>query len=599
MIRLLPDHIANQIAAGEVVQRPASAVKELLENAVDAGADTVSVVAKGAGRTSLQVVDNGSGMSPTDARMAFERHTTSKIQTLEDLNAIRTFGFRGEALASIAAVSEVEVKTRQRGDEVGTQIIINASKVEKQQPVACPKGTSITVRNLFYNVPARRKFLKSDTAELRHIITEFQRVALCHPEVAMKLIHNNTTLYDFPVSNIRQRVVNMMGKEANHQLIDVRVQTSLGNIKGFIGKPDCAKRTPGDQFFFVNNRYFRSPYFQKAVVNAYEQLLPDKTLPMFFIYFEVLPDKIDINIHPAKIEVKFENEHVIFQMLNATVRESLGKFAIAPSLDFDQEGAPEIPILRKGTIPNTPQVNVDHTFNPFTNERKHSSPSPHNWKKLYDGLPEHSNAFDSTPKEVIPEQTSMADNFTNERTCIQLKGRYLTTTVKSGLMIIDICRAQQRIFYERFLNSLENHSHETQQEIFPQTITLNSADYAIIESMLEDLKLLGYDIRPFGNNSFVLNGQPIKTASVEIKKMFDLFLSEWHEQGNNLKEQREKRIASSLAKAAGHFSETLHRLQALALIDALFACQQPTITPDGKPTLSIITTDEIDKRFLK
>lgn len=597
MIQLLPDHIANQIAAGEVVQRPASVVKELLENAVDAGATAVSIVAKDAGRTLLQVVDNGCGMSPTDARMAFERHATSKIHTMDDLNTIRTFGFRGEALASIAAVAEVDLRTRAKEDETGVQLVINGSEVKIQQPVACDKGTSIAVRNLFFNVPARRKFLKSDAIELKHIVAEFQRVALCHPEVALKLIHNNTELYNLPVSNLRQRIVNFMGKEINQQLIDIHVSTSLVNIKGFVGKPESAKRTAGNQYFFVNDRYFKSPYFQKAVINAYEHLLPEQTFPTFFIYFELPPDKIDVNIHPAKVEVKFEDEPVIFQMLNAVVRESLGKFAVVPSLDFDQEGAPEIPVLRKGVIPKSPEVTIDRTFNPFHEEQQQTVPP--NWRKLYDGLPTHNATFESDFPEETPQQTTLEILPGVERTGIQLKGRYLITTVKSGLMIIDGQRAQQRILYERFLNKLENHLHETQQEIFPQTVELAPVDYTLLETVLEDLKQLGYDIRPFGNSTVVVNGLPSGLPAMDVKEMLDVLLHDLHEQTDSWKEQRQRKLAESLAKASGYRTEQLNQEQAQVLIDALFACQSPIITPDGKPTLQMISMDEIDKKFLR
>ena len=595
MIQLLPDHIANQIAAGEVVQRPASVVKELLENAVDAGATSVNIIVKDAGRTLLQVIDNGSGMSPADARMAFERHATSKIHTLDDLENIYTFGFRGEALASIAAVSEVEIKTRCKTDELGTQLVISASTLSKQDPAACDAGTAIAVRNLFFNVPARRKFLKSDAAELRHIVTEFQRVALCHPKVALKLTHNQTELYKLPAANLHQRIVHLMGKDINQQLIDIQVSTSLINIKGFVGKPETAKRTAGNQFFFVNKRYFKSPYFQKAVLNAYEQLLPEHTIPAFFIYFELPPEKIDVNIHPAKIEVKFEDDHIIFQMLHAVVRESLGKFAVTPSLDFDQEGAPEIPVFRKGMLPDAPQVNVDKNFNPFREERK-SALTPPNWRTLYEGLPARSEAFEF-PQEA--EQTTMECMPPSKHNYIQLKGRYLITTVKSGLMFIDSHRAQQRILYERFLNKLENHLHETQQEIFPQTIELSPMEYTLLEEVSGELKQLGYDIRPFGNNAVVLNGQPDGIPSTDAKTLIASLLHELQEKTDGWREQRQKKLAASLAKAAGSFKEHLSQEQAQTLIDALFSCQSPDITPDGKPTLHLLLLSDIDKKFLK
>jgi DNA mismatch repair protein MutL len=617
MIQLLPDHIANQIAAGEVVQRPASALKELLENAIDAGATEVSIIVTDAGRTLLQLVDNGSGMNSTDARMAFERHATSKIHQLDDLNAITTFGFRGEALASIAAVAEVAIKTRRKEDEVGTHLIISASEVTGQEPAACAAGTSIAVRNLFFNVPARRKFLKSDSVELKHLVTEMQRVALCHPEVAIKLQHNGADLYNLPVSTLRQRIVTIMGKDLNQQLIDVQINTSVVRIKGFIGKPESAKRTAGSQFLFVNNRFFTSGSFQKAVYSAYQQLLPEKVYPAFFLYFELPPAKIDVNIHPAKIEIKFEDEQVIFQMLHAAVRESLGKFAIVPSIDFDTADAPAMPIIRKNAPPATPpQVRMDPFFNPFDeeqrNQKHHSSSAPplKGWKKLYEGLSQNE-AFDTDAPQSFPQPADIAgneeqaaqlsiENWLPERTFVPLKGKYILTPVKSGLMIIDRRRAQQRILYERFLQALTNRSQETQQEIFPQTVALSPVDYTLLESVLDDLTQTGYDIRPFGNNTVVVNGQPASVPAVDATQLLEELLHTLHENAADLKTQRKEKLALSLAKAAaGNANEPFANFEAQALVDNLFACKEPSLSPEGKPTIQIITTDELDRRFLK
>jgi len=606
MIQLLPDYIANQIAAGEVVQRPASALKELLENAVDAGATAITVNVTDAGRTLLQVIDNGCGMNAADARMAFERHATSKISTVDDLNAITTFGFRGEALASIAAVSDVELKTRRTDDEIGTQLMISASEVTAQEAAACAAGTTIAIRNLFFNIPARRKFLKSDAVELKHMVTELQRVALCHPEVALRMLHNGTELYNLPVSNLRQRIVNLMGKEMNQQLIDLQIDTSVVRIKGFIGKPDSAKRTTGDQYFFVNNRFFKSMYFQKAVLNAYQRLLPDKAFPAFFIYFELPPDKIDVNIHPAKIEIKFEDEQVIFQMLHAAVREALGKFAIVPSIDFDTEGAPAIPVLHKGSGPSAPpQVHIDPFFNPFTEEKKTSSPSHKStnthkgWERLYDGMSK-SAEFETMPanEEREPEQMTMPNDATAERAFFQLKGKYILTAVKSGLMIIDIRRARRRILYERFLENLTNHLPEAQQEIFPQTVELAPVDYTLLESVLPELTQTGYDIRPFGNNTVVVNGKPPAAPRMNAKELLDELLHRLHENANDLKTQRQEKLAAALAAAAaGCSAEPLNTFEAQALVDTLFACKEPTLSPEGRPTLQLLTNEELDKRF--
>jgi DNA mismatch repair protein MutL len=604
MIQLLPDHIANQIAAGEVVQRPASALKELLENAIDAGATNLTIVLADAGRTLLQVVDNGCGMNSTDARMAFERHATSKIRQLDDLNAITTFGFRGEALASIAAVAEVTIKTRRPEDEIGTQVIISASEVTAQEPVACAAGTSIAVRNLFFNVPARRKFLKSDSVELKNVIVEMQRVALCHPEVAITMQHNGANLYNLPAANLRQRIVALMGKEINQHLINVQIDTSVVRIRGFIGKPEGAKRTANEQFFFVNNRFFKSAYFQKAIYNAYQQLLPDKAYPVFFIYFELPPDRIDVNIHPAKIEVKFEEEQIIFQMLYSAVREALGKFAVVPSIDFDTEGAPAIPAMRKGVPATLPPLRIDPLFNPFDEEKKiTSTPASHGtplkgWEKLYEGL-SRSNQFETAPEEKTPEQLSVGD-FAGERAGCQQKGAYIFTPVKSGWMIIDRRRAQQRILYERFLRNLMHPSQETQQEIFPQTVTLPPIDYTLLESMLDSLTQIGYDIRPFGNNTVVVNGQPASLPAIDAAQLLEELLLTLHENAADLKTQRHEKLALSLAKAAaGTSGEPLNTSEAQALVDNLFACKEPALSPEGKATLQIITMEEIDRRFLK
>ncbi|MDR1681394.1 MAG: DNA mismatch repair endonuclease MutL [Prevotellaceae bacterium] len=610
MIQLLPDYIANQIAAGEVVQRPASALKELLENAIDAGATAVTVSLTDAGRTLLQVVDNGCGMNATDARMAFERHATSKIAQIDDLNTIATFGFRGEALASIAAVADVELKTRRTDDETGACIRISASDVTAQERTACAAGTSVAVRNLFFNVPARRKFLKSDSVELRHAVVELQRVALCYPAVSFRLLHNATELYNLPATHLRQRILNLMGRDMNQWLLDVHVETSVVRIRGFVGRPEGARRTAGDQFFFVNSRFFKSPYFQRAVTNAYQQLLPpDRAYPAFFIYFELPSDKIDVNIHPAKIEIKFADEQVIFQILHAAVREALGKFAVVPSIDFDTEGAPVMPVIRKGDPPVAPpQVRIDPFFNPFEEEKKKAAqwaarePSRGNWQTLYGGLTQNA-AFDidaPASETDSPAPEPLPERLPPERACVQLKGKYLLTPVKSGLMFIDRRRAQQRILYERFLKNLSAPGTEVQQEIFPQTVVLSPVDYTLFETVADDLKQIGYDIRPFGNNTVVINGQPASAPAVDAAQWLEDLLAVLHENADDLKRQRQEKLAVSFAKAAaGNAREPLTPLEAQALIDSLFACREPALSPEGKPTLQIVSMEEIDRKFLK
>jgi DNA mismatch repair protein MutL len=596
MIQLLPDYIANQIAAGEVVQRPASVVKELLENAVDAGATSITVVVSDAGSTLIQITDNGCGMSPSDARMSFERHATSKIQHIDDLQSLHTFGFRGEALASVAAVAEVTLLTRRANDEVGTQVHLLAGEPAQQTPAAANTGTSISVKNLFYNVPARRKFLKSDTVELKHIVNEFSRVALCRPEIEMKLYDKNNELYHLAPSTLRQRIVNLMGKNLNPQLIDVQVETSMVNIHGFIGKPESARRNSGNQFFFVNRRYFRSPYLQKAIISAYDKLLvrsPD-TFPTYFIYFDIPPANIDVNIHPAKTEIKFADESVIFQMLNAAIRETLSKFAVAPSIDFDTEGAPEFPVVHKNTpMPAAPKINIDPHFNPFEEERKTNTtyhkekPIDSNWEKLYDGL--------ETPAIApSPPPVSAGISF------IQLKGKYLLTPVKSGVMLIDIRRARQRIFYEEYIRRLANHQHASQQQVFPETVELRPEDYLLLEPVFDELHLLGYDIASLGNHTIAINGFPPDLAGIDMQEWIQVLLEELHHSSAQLKEQRQTTLAASLAKtAAGYTAETLKPEEAQALIDQLFACETPSICPAGKPVMHIIPIEELDKKMFK
>ena len=600
MIQLLPDYIANQIAAGEVVQRPASVVKELLENAIDAGATSITVVVSDAGGTLIQVTDNGCGMSPSDARLSFERHATSKIQHIDDLQSLHTFGFRGEALASIAAVAEVTLLTRRADDEVGTQVHLMAGEPAQQTPASAQVGTSISVKNLFYNIPARRKFLKSETVELKHIVNEFSRVALCRPEVEMKLYDKNNELYHLTPSTLRQRIVNLMGKNLNQQLIDVQVETSMVNIRGFIGKPESARRNSGNQFFFVNRRYFRSPYLQKAIISAYDKLLvrtPD-TFPTYFIYFDIPPASIDVNIHPAKTEIKFADEPVIFQMLNAAVRETLSKFAVAPSIDFDTEGAPEFPVVRKNApMPTAPKVNIDPHFNPFDEEK--STGTAHypkeklvdpNWKKLYEGLDV------PAPEDALSPYIPPTVTFS----FIQVKGKYFLTPVKSGVMLIDVRRARQRIYYEEYIRRLANHQHASQQQVFPETMELRPEDYLLLEPVFDELRLLGYDMAPLGNHTIAINGLPPDLAGIDAQEWVQALLEELNHTSAQLKDHRQTALAASLAKtAAGYAAETLKPEEAQALIDRLFACETPSICPAGKPVIHIIPLEELDKKMFK
>lgn len=612
MIHVLPDSVANQIAAGEVVQRPASVVKELVENAVDAGSTQITLIIKDAGRTLIQVIDNGSGMTDMDARLAFERHATSKIQSADDLNRIITFGFRGEALASIASVAEVELKTRRADSETGTLVHIAASDVVEQQTVSCPVGSNFAVKNLFFNVPARRKFLKTDAVELRHIIAEFQRVAICNPQIAFTLVNNGNELYNLPRGNLRQRLMSLFGKSINNTLININVETSIVNISGFIGKPENARKTPGEQFFFVNNRYFRSAYFQKAVMKAYEQLIPDGVFPSFFVFFEIDPTKIDINIHPTKTEVKFEDEQAIWQMLNAGVRESLSRFAIAPAIIFDTEGADNIPVLTKSTQINIPHIEVDTTFNPFESDESSTkkTPSPSNYKKsnilknwinLYNGFEKNTqesvDKFEQFESSTDEQQTLDINPIVQERRCLQIKNKYILTSVKSGLMVIEQNRAHQRILFEKFINRIENHTAVSQHKLYPQVIELSPADFILVEGLLDDIQPLGFDIRPSGNNSITVFAFPIELSANNAHTLINTILNDIKEHGAiNL--DIKKQVAITLAKSAAiGVSQSLNEQEMQHLVDSLFACTQPDISPEGKPTLTIIGTDELDKRL--
>ncbi len=479
IIKLLPDSVANQIAAGEVIQRPASVVKELVENSVDAGAGNIRVIIKDSGKTLIQIIDDGLGMSETDARLSFERHATSKITNAQDLFAIKTKGFRGEALASIAAVAMVELKTRTRENETGIRIVINGSKVETQEACSAPAGSSFSVKNLFFNIPARRKFLKSDNTELRHIISEFQKIVLAHPDISFSLYHNDSEIYNLTPGNLRQRIVGVFGRQINQDLITLDTETTLVTIRGFIGKPENARRTYGEQFFFVNNRFMKHPYFHKAVVEAYQNILPAETVPSYFIYMDADPASIDINIHPTKTEIKFEDERAIWQILMASVKEALGRFNIGPSLDFDNELLIDIPVRSASNhLPPAPEIVINKEFNPFAGEDRMNGRSSfidrfekentNNWQKLYH------------PAEGLHPGTPEVKNTELTRKFFQFKNKYIICPVKSGLMLIDQKRAHERILYEKYLNCLVNEQSVSQIEMFPTSVSLDPADYVIL-----------------------------------------------------------------------------------------------------------------------
>ncbi len=611
IIQLLPDSVANQIAAGEVIQRPASVVKELMENSMDAGSSRITVIVKDAGKTLINIVDDGCGMSETDARLSFERHSTSKIQSAADLFAIRTMGFRGEALASIAAIAEVEMQTRRQEDEVGTHIEIKASEVVSQKPVSCKPGTTVKVKNLFYNVPARRKFLKTDSTELKHILTEFQRVALAQPETEFSFHHNNTEILHLPPANIRQRIMHLFGKNINQQLIETDTQTGVVNISGYIGKPGLAKKSPGEQFFFVNNRFMKHPYFNKAVQQAYEKILPPGSIPSYFIYFEADPSSIDINIHPTKTEIKFENERAIWQILNASVKQALGKFNVVPSIDFDTQGLIDIPVAGRDNELKPPDIPVNHDYNPFEQDSKYGGSTGYrkkekerydNWEQLYKDFHQDPEKGSSTPMEpeADTEKASQGELFDDSvclPTLMQLKNRYILAPVKSGVMMIHQRRAHERILFEKYSEAAKSGSAVAQQNLYPVTIEFNSADFALMSGMLDDLANMGFDIRDFGRNTLVVYGSPAGSGKSDPAEVLERFLQEYKNSGTNIKEGAREKLALSLAKASAITEKALSREEMQEIIDKLFACNMPNFSPDGKPVISILSLDELEKKF--
>ncbi|MBN1767637.1 MAG: DNA mismatch repair endonuclease MutL [Prolixibacteraceae bacterium] len=611
IIHLLSDSVANQIAAGEVIQRPASVVKELVENAIDAGATKILIHVKDAGRTLIQVSDNGKGMSPTDARMAFERHATSKINDAGDLFSIRTMGFRGEALASIASVADVEMKTKSENDEIGTFIHISGSELISQEATATTSGTTFCVKNLFYNVPARRKFLKTNATEIRHIMNEIQRVALANPSISFSLYHNDSPIYDLPADNLKKRIVHIFGNSIGNNLVPIEVETSIAHIKGFIGDPKMSRRSFGEQFFFVNGRYMKHPFFHKAIMQGYEKIMPRELVPAYFINFTVEASSIDINIHPTKTEIKFENESAVWQLLQAAVREGLGKFNVIPSIDFDQEGSIDIPLLTKSPHDiSMPQVRIDPTYNPFQHDKSVQVSSrgfsnhpektdAENWEKLYGEPRQNETPFADTENE----QSSFLSHDENTpvesgRNLLQIKNKYILTPVKSGLMVIDQRRAHQRILFEQFMVTLTNEEGYCQQLLFPQTIELNHADAVLFETMMPDLNAIGFDIREFGPGTYIINGTPGFIDDTNVKHIIETAFAQYKESNGNIKDETKEKLATSLAIASSiSYGQTLTSEEAGSLIDSLFACQTPNYSPTGKPVIEIIKLDEMEKRF--
>lgn len=627
MIRVLPSHIANLIAAGEVVQRPASVVKELMENAVDASATQVVLIVNDSGRTLIQVIDNGVGMTADEAVVAFERHATSKIEKAEDLYSINTYGFRGEALASIASCADVTLKTRKAGEETGTEVHIAENSLISSQPASCPQGCNIAVRNIFYNIPARRKFLKSDSVEYRQIVSEFIKVALTRTDVEFKFIHNSKDIYHLaPTNNIKQRIAHIAGKDIAKDLVDLQTDTTVVSIRGFVGRPSLAKKNQPNQYFFVNGRFFKSPLLHKAVIKAYNNLIPDSTIPSYFIYLNIDPANMDVNIHPTKTEIKFENDSVIFEILHAAVKEAIGESAFLPSIDFDTEGVPEIPVLphdKKYVAP--PKIDYDPLFNPFNEElSSRRGLSADNFKGFNPGSRHGSNSEFSfnefvenagfgegeapaaEQKSYFNAQNSYGGLFKDEtasgaRPIIQVKGKYIITTVKSGLLLIDIQRANERILYERYLKAIQTGAPAIQENLYPQAIDLDHSSYTLLMEDAELLKSLGFDIRPFGDDCVVVYGLPaiLSDAAPDARELLDSLLASLQEEGSDLTAQMKDLIARKMVRYGGIRSNmNITDAQAQGIVDSLFACEEPGAAVGGGKCMTIMTLEELAKKLL-
>jgi len=611
IIHLLPDSVANQIAAGEVIQRPASVLKELVENSIDAGATFIQIVIKDAGRTLIQVVDNGRGMSETDARMAFERHATSKIKNADDLFSLRTMGFRGEALASIAAVAQVELRTRRTEDELGVLVEIAGTRVFKQEMVQCDLGTSFQVKNLFFNVPARRRFLKSDHVEKSHILNEFYRIALVNSNVAFSFYDGDDEIFNLPASNNKVRIDAIFGRNAKkrwqQQLLSIETSTNLASITGYVGKPEFAQKS-ANQYFFVNGRYMRHPYFHKAVLLAYNQMIQASESPNYFIYFEVDPQTIDVNIHPTKTEIKFENEQAIWSILSAAIKEALGKFNIVPSIDFDQEGAVEMPTNIPSEIIRPTQTNFNPNYNPFgTSGYKRPNLD---WEQLYGGFEKEevpigssidleSNAdLPATPSFIHQEQQQVIENLETRAENYQYKNRYILTGIKSGLMMIDQHRAHTRILFDLFLSQIENSQGISQQVLFPELLELSVDDALFFEQLLPDLKHVGFYFEKLENNSYSVKGVSSYVGTGSVIYLLLEMLYKAKTTALDTTSGIHETIALTLAETASlKVGQRLSAEEMSDLIDKLFGCANPNFTPDGKKIMMIFTQKELEKRF--
>ena len=609
IIQLLPDSVANQIAAGEVIQRPASVIKELVENAVDAGASNINVLVTDAGRTSIQVSDDGKGMSETDARLSFERHATSKIKEAADLFSLHTMGFRGEALASIAAVAQVELKTRTPDEELGTHLSIAASKVTGQEAVSCPIGSNFSVENIFYNVPARRKFLKSNATELNNILIAFERIVLVNPHINFTLHSNGVEMYNLKKGSMRQRIVDVLGKKINQDLLPVGVETTVCNLTGFVGKPESARKKTPHQYFFVNGRYMKHPYFHKAVMTAFERMIPVGEQVPYFIYFDVKPENIDVNIHPTKTEIKFENEQTIWQILTAAVKDAIGKFSGVTSIDFDTIGKPDIPVFNPSNIDvQAPKVDFNSHYNPFKEPSYYhnakSNALPEAWEDLYEGIQTPNQHTDNLPEllendmfEVNSSQQSFDDKSPIH---YQYKGKYIMTAVKSGLLVVDQYRAHIRVLYDKYMMQISGNENASQKVLFPEVISFTPSETILLDSIMTDLEKLGFDLTSLGGGSYSVSGVPAGIEGVDYVKLLKSFVDKASDcEQTSLTSDIHAMIALKMARSAAiPYGQILGNAEMENLINELFASSDVNHTPDGKLIISILKQSDIDNLFV-
>ncbi|MBP3737981.1 MAG: DNA mismatch repair endonuclease MutL [Muribaculaceae bacterium] len=617
IIKLLPDSVANQIAAGEVIQRPASVIKELVENAIDAEATSVQIILKDAGRTLIQIIDNGVGMTETDARLAFERHSTSKIRKAEDLFSLHTMGFRGEALASIAAIAQVELRTRRRDAPLGTKLLINASVCESQEPDMCPVGANFMVKNLFFNVPARRKFLKSNQVELSNIVKEFEKLALVNSHVEFTLMHNGSVMYKLTTGSFLQRITAVMGRNLESQLIPVNVDTSIVRIHGFVGKPENARKRSALQYFFVNGRYMKHPYFHKSVLSCYDQLIPADEQPNYFLIFDVDPESIDVNIHPTKTEIKFENEAPIWQILAAGVKEALGRFNEVPSIDFDREGAPEIPAYTGKRDVNPPEINVDKSYNPFkqSGDNQHRQSYTVDWDQLYRNFEKkRDQSLDEAQNDVLlkaempgtepPSEGGGAaldmGLHTDEPSTLylQIKGHYIVGPIKSGLMIIDQHRAHIATLFARYMKQLSEHSIVSQTILFPDVLHLNHAQHVVMCGLLPDLEKMGFSVSQLGNDDWAVSAMPSGIDGADVNDILMQVIDSIENGGAPIKSRIMEHIALKVATAAAiPYGRKLTQEEMDVLVAELLSLPNPNYTPDGHTVLAVIPNEHIQKLF--